>query len=364
VARTTSQKLELFKRRFRGRRDAYITRSPNGRRVRQVKEPLTDQVLLEHLRGKRHCGLYTLDGTTTWTGVADFDTKDPRPALDFVAGCQQYQLDPALETSRSGCFHVWVWTEPEGVEAWKLRQLFQRILEEIDQPETEIFPKQDSTAHVSFGNAIFLPLCGALVPQGFTAFVDPTNPAHIYRDQWEALTKPEELSAGWLDELVALNELDRTPEAQRQPHGEPESRSGSFPLAPCAQRMLAEGVTDMQRNACFRLAVQLKKAGLPRDLAEVTLAAWAEKNRPTGGKRKITDSEIQAQVKWAYNRSYQSIGCEDPAVMPFRGPGCPCVSKHTNSRAHSAASDPNIRSTADASNTGGAPNGTSQEVHK
>jgi hypothetical protein len=31
-------------------------------------------------------------------------------------------------------------------------------------------------------------------------------------------------------------------------------------LAPCAQRMLAEGVTDMQRNACFRLAVQLEKS--------------------------------------------------------------------------------------------------------
>jgi hypothetical protein len=137
----------------------------------------------------------------------------------------------------------------------------------------------------------------------------------------------EELAAAWLDELVSLNGLDRET-SERQPGPDPyEAPEGAFPLAPRAQRILAEGVTDMQRNACFRLAVQLKKAGLPRDLAEVTLAGWAEKNRPVNGKRKITDAEIAAQVKWAYTRPYQSIGCEDPAVMPFHGPDCPCVPK-------------------------------------
>jgi len=34
-------------------------------------------------------------------------------------------------------------------------------------------------------------------------------------------------------------------------------------LMPCALRMLTEGVKENQRTACFRLAAQLRKVGLP-----------------------------------------------------------------------------------------------------
>jgi hypothetical protein len=94
-------------------------------------------------------------------------------------------------------------------------------------------------------------------------------------------------------------------------------------LPPCARRMLAEGVNSYQRVSCFRLAVHLRRNGLPYDLALVTLKAWAKKNQPTNGKRVITDGEIIYQTKCAFENSYRSFGCEDPAIAAHCNKDCP-----------------------------------------
>ena len=96
-----------------------------------------------------------------------------------------------------------------------------------------------------------------------------------------------------------------------------------FGLPPCVRRMLAEGVTSSQRVSCFRLAVQLKRNGMPYDLALVVLKAWAKKNRPTDGKRIITDKEIEYQTTCAFEKPYRSFGCEDPAVAAYCDKDCP-----------------------------------------
>lgn len=93
-------------------------------------------------------------------------------------------------------------------------------------------------------------------------------------------------------------------------------------LPPCAQKMLAQGVADHQRVACFRLAVHLKKAGVPQDITLACLRTWASKNRPADGKSVICEDEIIAQVTWAYERNYRGCGCEEPAVAPFCDPAC------------------------------------------
>ena len=90
--------------------------------------------------------------------------------------------------------------------------------------------------------------------------------------------------------------------------------------------MLAEGVTEHQRVACFRLALHLKKAGLAEDMTMVCLRAWARKNRPATGKRVITPDEIDAQIQAAYRSDYRGCGCEEPAIQPFCVPTCPICS--------------------------------------
>ena len=92
--------------------------------------------------------------------------------------------------------------------------------------------------------------------------------------------------------------------------------------------MLAEGVSTYQRVTCFRLAVQLKKAGLPEDLTIAALKAWAAKNRPVEERRVITEAEIRAQVTGAYSKDYRSCGCSDPKVAAYCDPGCPLHRGH------------------------------------
>jgi len=101
-----------------------------------------------------------------------------------------------------------------------------------------------------------------------------------------------------------------------------------FALPACARRMLNEGVRDYQRVACFRLAIHLKRIGLPVDLALATLKSWADKNQPPSGKRIITESEIISQPRYAYQHNYRGYGCGDPAIIPYCDPQCPLVQKN------------------------------------
>ncbi len=91
--------------------------------------------------------------------------------------------------------------------------------------------------------------------------------------------------------------------------------------------MLQEGVRENQRVACFRLAIHLRKVGLPLDLTAAALRTWARRNRPLNGKLVISDSEIADQTSYAYKREYVGCGCEDPAVAPFCSPDCPVLAK-------------------------------------
>ena len=200
--------------------------------------------------------------------------------------------------------------------------IVKRILEEIDCPQTEIFPKQDCPEGLeSYGNFIFTPLFGRLVSKGKTVFVDPYT-LKPYKDQWEFLKTVKRAAEPLLDEIIELNALEVPRTHTPQPQGEstPETR---FSLPSCARTMLQDGVSQYQRVSCFRLAVHLKRLGLPQDVAASALKAWAQKNRPSAGKRIITDGEILEQITYAFARNYRTYGCESEAVKPFCHPRCP-----------------------------------------
>ena len=82
-----------------------------------------------------------------------------------------------------------------------------------------------------------------------------------------------------------------------------------------------------QRVSCFRIAVQLRKIGLPFDLVVATLSEWSKKNRPENGKRIITHREVKAQTAAAFLKEYRGCGCGDSAVALFCDDSCP-VSDH------------------------------------
>ena len=272
--------MALFERFFTGLTDAYGTYDLNTGRARQIKAPVTRQVLLAHLNGSQPYGVYLLKADRTRAVVADFDHQDLNPPIECVRAADHYGIPAYIERSKSKGYHVWVFFSDQGVEAWKARVVMRHVLTEIERPHTEVFPKQDTLgAGLAFGNFIYAPLFGLLVPKGRTVFLDPNDPSKPAPDQWGLLEQVRTVGEATLDEIIAINDLAAGP-AESPAAGRSENAPQTLSIPPCAQRMLAEGVRENQRVSCFRLAVDLKRAGLPYDLAVATLMTWAQEPAP------------------------------------------------------------------------------------
>jgi hypothetical protein len=324
--RSVGDKVRIFKDLFTGLQEVFGTYDPRTGKVHQEKEKVTDAVILAHLVGKRPYGVYLLTGDTTRAVAVDFDQERLALPVSYVAAAGRYGLSTYIERSKSKGYHVWMFFEPPGVLAHKARLVARKVLADVGAPETEIFPKQDALADgVSYGNFINAPLFGALVPKGRTVFVDPAAPEKAYPDQWELLEGMHRLTEKDLDAAIERCHL----EGQDRPQAQANNGSGSplevsaFGLLPCARRMLAEGVSSYQRVSCFRLAVHLKRNGIPHDLALVVLKAWAKKNRPAEGRRVITEQEVDYQTRSAYDRPYRGFGCEHAAMAAYCHQDCP-----------------------------------------
>ena len=324
--RNNEDKVALFRSCFSGLSNVYGTYDPETGHSWQVKKPVTNDIILAHLKGKRPYGVYLLNGDCTRAIAADFDDLDPLPPIELLNAAQHYGLPSYIETSKSKGFHVWFFFSEKGVKAYKARLVIKHILEEIEHSQTEIFPKQSYLATgASFGNFINAPLFGGLVPSGKTVFIDPPT-LDPYPDQWAFLESVERIDEQVLDEIIELNDL-----ALPQNHSKPLQRDSArgdgdlnrFSLPICAQKMLQNGVFQYQRVSCFRLAVHLKRLGLPLDLTISALKTWAQKNQPNNGKGVITEHEIIEQTKCAFNKDYRSYGCNSEAVQPFCQSDCP-----------------------------------------
>jgi len=326
--RTSADKIRLFRSLFSGLKNVYGTYDVKTGRVRQVKEPVTDDVIRAHLRGIQSYGVYLLTGERTGALAVDFDEDEPGLPLCFATGAKRFGLAAYTERSKSKGYHVWMFFDKGGVPARKARLVAHKLLTDMGRERTEVFPKQDALAQgVSYGNFIHAPLFGLLARRGRTVFIDPDEPTRMYPDQWGLLAQVQRVSESKLDavirdcELGAWHQMAESGESKEP--GQPDDNVSPFGLPPCARKMLAEGVAAYQRVSCFRLAVHLKRFGLPYDLAVAALKAWAQKNHPAEGKRIITDREIEYQARCAFENSYRSFGCEDPAISAYCDTDCP-----------------------------------------
>ena len=337
--RDTQSKVELYKSLFSGQKEVYGTYDHVSGQTRQVKEDVTDRVILNHLQGKKPYGVYLLTEDKTRAIVVDFDSDDANHPLDFVAAARHYGIPAYIERSKSKGYHAWIFFDANGVLAAKARRVVLHILNEIDKHDAEVFPKHDfigSQGQVQYGNFINAPLFGRLVPEGRTVFLQPDDTLEPYRNQWEFLDSVERVSESMLDDVIETNDLD-----VRDPAAEPANKQdaqttvslgvfqASMGLPPCARHILANGVSHYQRVACFRMAVHLRKIGLPYDIVVAALARWAKKNQPPVGKGVITYNEIQSQVSSAFFKNYKGCGCEDPAIRPYCDPSCPIYASST-----------------------------------
>lgn len=320
----TNENVILFSSLLRGRNDVYGSYDLNSGRYYVVKEPITDEIIRRHIAGIKPLGVYMLKIDRVGFAVVDFDKPDKEIVTAFVKKAGEMGLPVYVERSKGKGFHVWCWFESD-VLASIVRKVLRHILTGIGESDVEVFPKQDSLPPDGFGNFINCPLFGKLVEQGRTAFVDEAFLP--YADQWKFLKSVKRVSESALNS--ALIRLNENPETTRQEttlnhpiQSDSIVTSKTYGLLPCVVKMLENGVTQNQRCSAFRLAVHLKRTGMPFGATVAVLNEWAKKNKPDDNRRIITALEIREQAESAYRRPYAGRGCHDPSVMPFCDEKC------------------------------------------
>ncbi len=223
------QKIALFRSLFRGRTDVYPARweSAKGAGYSPVcinewkpgvcQKPkvkcsncdyrdfscVTDQVIYDHLAGKRTIGVYPLlhDETCCFLAV-DFDDANWRDDVQaFRESCQESNVPAYVEISRSGKgAHAWIFFA-EAVPVREARRLGAALISMTCARTRQLalssydrfFPNQDTLPKGGFGNLIALPLQKKSRDHGFSVFVD--DRWKPFDDQWSFLAAVQKMSA-------------------------------------------------------------------------------------------------------------------------------------------------------------------------
>jgi superfamily II DNA or RNA helicase len=235
---STSEKVALFRRLFRGRTDVYPIRwesKTTGKggyapacanewrsgicgkpRIKcgdcnnRLLIPLSDAVIYSHLAGDHTIGVYPLleDDTCHFLAV-DFDEAEWRDdARAFVQSCDEIGVPVALEISRSGNgAHAWVFFAGR-VSARDARRLGTAIISHTCSRTRQLklasydrlFPNQDTMPKGGFGNLIALPLQKRPRDSGCSVFVDADLRPHP--DQWAYLASIEPMAPHDIEPII------------------------------------------------------------------------------------------------------------------------------------------------------------------
>lgn len=248
---STSEKLALFRRLFRGRTDVYPIRwesktsgksgyapaCANEWRHGVCEKPrvkcadcgnrllisLSDSVVYDHLAGAHTIGVYPLlDDDTCYFLAVDFDEAEWRDdARAFMRSCEELGISTALEISRSGQgVHAWVFFASR-VSARDARRLGTAIISHTCARTRQLkltsydrlFPNQDTMPKGGFGNLIALPLQKRPRESGCSVFVDAD--LRPYPDQWAFLASVQPMATVDIEPTIlratgGVNPLDVT----------------------------------------------------------------------------------------------------------------------------------------------------------
>lgn len=231
-------RINLFSSLFKGRKDAYARRWESAKNGTSGYSPackhewhptlckkphikcsqcinkaylsFTDQVVYEHLSGKKTIGVYPLlDNDFSFFLAIDFDKGSwEKDVKAFMNVCKELDIPAAVERSRSGNgAHVWIFFE-EAVKASLARKLGHTLLSRTMEQHfalgmesfDRLFPNQDTLPKGGLGNLIALPLQGESRKQGNSVFLnDQFEPI---ADQWLYLSNLRKMSVEKLKYVV------------------------------------------------------------------------------------------------------------------------------------------------------------------
>lgn len=143
--------------------------------------PLTEDIVLKHLKGDITIGIYPLlPGDLCNFLAIDFDKKTyEKDVSAFWNICDELDIPVYVEKSRSGNgAHVWIFFE-ESMPARIARKMGNILLTKTMEKASldldsydRLFPNQDTMPKGGFGNLIALPFQGESSKNGNTVFVD------------------------------------------------------------------------------------------------------------------------------------------------------------------------------------------------
>lgn len=310
---TVSIVLPHFVRLFRGRTDAYALQRDDGA-YRRVSEPLSEDVLRLHLSGTITVGMYLVDAgmDCCYLAVIDVDSKRKQVAEAMIHAVHSVGLqedEVLMEASGNKGIHVWIFFDrpQNAIDAIRLGQHLCRLA----GVTAEVFPKQGRVPIGGFGNPIKLP--GRHAKSGkYSIFFDASfTPLDL-----TILGRVSALSDGRIRGL--LEKIAPAADVQQATISPPIDSSGR-PSIPCIERIL-RGVDAGHRNfASFRVAIYLKRQGIPEDMAGSAIKAWNEHNQPP-----LPPGELEAALRQAFRRQYQGLGCQTTDMKEFCIPdACP-----------------------------------------
>jgi len=252
---TLETKIQIFTEAFKGRQDVVprYWKSKDGERAGysllcrnewkdgicvkpcrtcQVADyiPLSDQLILDHFKGRHILGVYPLLKDNCCYSVAgDFDNHDGDrdPLTDvraFHEVCQVQGMPTYPLRSKSGKgYHSYIFFDAP-VPAWKARAVTFALLTEADVIDQSSFdrllPNQDELSGKLFGNLIGLPFQGKAAKEGHTLFLDPASGfKDPYSDQWATLASIERVTETQLNQLISTWGLKKAelPKGTRDP---------------------------------------------------------------------------------------------------------------------------------------------------
>ncbi len=163
-------------------------------------------IIFEHLKGKRHLGLYPItEDDKCYFLAADFDDLDfKKSAILYKKICNILNIDCVIELSQSGSgAHTWIFFD-KPIPAVKARRLGELIISKaLNETDSDVFlsfdrffPSQDYLTKKGFGNLIALPLQGeSFIKNNTSCFVN---------DLFEKIDNP----FGYLKEVKKISEFE------------------------------------------------------------------------------------------------------------------------------------------------------------
>jgi len=166
-----------IKKLFVNRSDVYAVQLPEGG-YRSIKEPLTDELIQQHLKGKITIGVYQINQQNQAKWICwDFDIGENNLEDEFHKAKRlflhlkdEYKLNPVLEFSGKKGFHVWLFCKL--TDAYSVQQWAMKISDGYDY--SELFPKQTELKEdLPLGSLVKMPLGKHQESGHWSHFFDP-----------------------------------------------------------------------------------------------------------------------------------------------------------------------------------------------